>query len=277
MLFTPNTQAIETTAVVGTPVTARLLETFSSIVATPEQEDSQEESSSAAGISTASFIKRPCKIAFKEHEDEVEEVEEEEGDVGDNSGAETPLGTGRILPSRLIRRSEPERDPFLQTPRPTDGRDPFNQELGHDEEVDDKCAFDEDVVLDEADLDQDFRSSAADTAFIFEDRDSIAELIYEHEDLEEERKRRREAMELIRANRSFELGMKAAAEEAARAAAATAATAAQELLDASAESMEAEVEAVEMDEKILKRQLDAELGRVMSIFEGEDEGDDDNR
>jgi hypothetical protein len=424
MLFTPNTQVIGTTAVVGAPVTTRLVDSFSAIVVTPELENSQEGSSSAAaGISTASFIKRPSRIAFEVSEDEEEDEGEEEDhlddssevhpgdkalddddvgsflskreslirgrraiekqprrlsshtgphdmyyssssvgmatpegfttpqfralpplsaqlptrrpgvgpsrfnpslmsrddpdtlvgrnnrdqtsngdppslwtnaarraildlkkhvyqDEGDESQSargdmspsndfvtepqvETPMGMDRILPPSLIRRSEPERDPFLQTPRPTGDSDLFGLEPGHDEEVDDVRDFDGDVVLDEADLEEDFQS-AADTAFISEDRNSIAELIYEPEDLEEERRRRSEAMELIRANRSFELGMKDAAEEATRATTA----AAQELLDASAEVVEAKVEAVETDEKILKRQLDAQLGRVMSIFEG---------
>ncbi|KAF9124623.1 hypothetical protein BG015_005052, partial [Linnemannia schmuckeri] len=425
MMFTPNTQAIETAAVVGTPVTARLADSFSSTVATPGLEDSQEEgSSSTAGVSTTLFIKRPSRIAFEE----AEEEDEEEGDVSDNGdihpgdkvlddddvesflskqeslirgrraiekqprrlsshtgphdisysspsvgmatpegfttpqfrtlaplstqlptrtpgvglsrfnpslmnrddpdtpvgrnnrdqanneppslwtnaarramldlkkhvyqgesdeaqvqGArgemsqssnvvvvdpraeeETPLGTSRILPSSLIRRSEPERDPFLETPRPD--RDPYNQEsgAGHAEELSDEHDFDGDFVFDEAGLDQDFRSAAADTAFISEGHDSIVELIYEPEDLEEERRRRSEIREVIRANRSFELGLKTAREEAEADAAA-----AQELLDArarSAEALEVEVEE-ESEDKILKRQLDAEVERAMSIFD----------
>ncbi|KAF8928036.1 hypothetical protein BGZ47_001847 [Haplosporangium gracile] len=188
---------------------------------------------------------------------------------------ETPLGTSRILPSSLIRRSEPERDPFLQTPRPD--RDPYNQESGqgHAEELSDEHDFGGDLVFDKADLDQDFRSVAADTAFISEGHDSIAELIYEAEDLEEERRRRSEIREVIRANRSFELGLKAAREEAeaeatvrAAAAEATEAAAVQELLDARAKSAEAiEVEVEEAEDKIFKRQLDAEVERAMSIFD----------
>lgn len=433
MMFTPNTQAIETTAVVGTPVTTRLTESFSSIAVTPELEDAQEGSSSAAGVSTASFIKRPFRTAFKQ---EVEEVEEE-GDVSDDgdihpgdkalddddvesflskreslirgrraiekqprrlsshSGphdiyysspsvgmatpesfttpqfrdlpplsiqlptrapgvgpsrfnpsllsredpdtpvgrnnrdldndeppslwtnaarramldlkkhvyqgesdeaqgdsrremsrsstvviadsrveeAETLLGTSRILPSSLIRRSEPEhepeRDPFLQTPRPE--RDPFNQKSVRDEEVHDEREFLRGIVLDEADLDQGFRSVAADTAFISEGHDSIAELIYEPEDLEEERRRRNEVREVIRANRSFELGLKAAREEKEAEAAAQAAAAAQELMDTSAKAAETEAEVEveeESEDKILRRQLDAEVGRAMSMFDG---------
>ncbi|KAG9072081.1 hypothetical protein KI688_006304 [Linnemannia hyalina] len=431
MMFTPNTQAIETTAVVGTPVTVRLTESFLSMAVTPEQEDAQEGSSSAAGVSTASFIKRPSWTAFEQEE----EKEGEEGDVGDNDGIhpgdkvlddddvesflskreslirgrraiekqprrlsshtgphdmyyssssvgmatpesfttpqfrelpplstqlptrtpgvgqgrfnpslmsredpdtpigrnnrdqdndeppslwtnaarramldlkkhvyqgesdeaqgnargemsrsstvvvadswaeeETPMGTSRILPSSLIRRSEPERDPFLQTPRPE--RDPYNGESVRDKEVLDEREFLRNVVLDEADQDQGLRNVAPDTAFISEEHDSIAELIYESGDLEEERRRRNEIREVIRANRSFELGLKAAREEkeaetAARAAAE--ATIAQELMDASAKTAEAEVEVEveeESEDKILRRKLDAEVERAMSMFDG---------
>ncbi|KAG0301759.1 hypothetical protein BGZ97_002632, partial [Linnemannia gamsii] len=53
---------------------------------TPEQEDSQEGSSSAvAGISTASFIKRPSGIAFEVSEDEGEDEGEEEDDLDNSS------------------------------------------------------------------------------------------------------------------------------------------------------------------------------------------------
>ncbi|KAF9124491.1 hypothetical protein BGX30_000914 [Mortierella sp. GBA39] len=433
MMFTPNTQAIETTAVVGTPVTVRLTESFLSMVVTPEQEDAQEGSSSAAGVSTASFIKRPSWTAFEQEE----EKEVEEGDVGDNSDIhpgdkvlddddvesflskreslirgrraiekqprrlsshtgphdmyyssssvgmatpesfttpqfrklpplstqlptrtpgvgpsrfnpspmsredpdtpvgrnnrdqdndeppslwtnaarramldlkkhvyqgesdeaqgnargemsrsstvvvadswaeeekeETPMGTSRILPSSLIRRSEPERDPFLQTPRPE--RDPFNRESVRDKEVHDEREFLGNVALDEVNQDRGLRSVAPDTAFITEEHDSIADLIYESEDLEEEQRRRNEVREVIRANRSFELGLKAAREEkeaetAARAAAEAAV--AQELMDASAKTAEAEAEVEveeESEDKILRRQLDAEVERAMLIFD----------
>lgn len=427
MMFTPNTQAIETTAVVGTPVTARLMESFSSIAMTSGQEDPQEGSSLEAGVSTASFIKRPFRTAF-EQEVEGEEEEDDAGDNGDihpgdkvlddddvesflskreslirgrraiekqprrlssHSGphdmyytspsvdmatpesfttpqlrtlpplsiqlptrasgvgssrfnpllmsredpgtpvgrnsrdqdndeppslwtnaarramldlkkhvyqgesdevqgdarrkmsrsstvvvadlqaeeTETPMGKSRILPSSLIRRSEPERDPFLQTPRPE--RDMFNQESVHDEEVHDERERLGDIVLDDVDLDQGFGSAAVDTAFISEGHDSIAELIYEPEDLEEERRRRNEIREVIRANRSFELGLKAAREEKEAEIAARAAAAAQELVDASAKAAEAEVEVEgESEDKILRRQLDAEVERAMSMFDG---------
>ena len=435
MMFTPNTQIIETTTVVGTPVTARLTESFSSIAVTPEQKDAQEGSSSAAGVSTASFIKRPSRTAFEQEEEE----DGEEGDFEDNSDngdihpgdkvlddddvesflskreslirgrraiekqprrlsshtgphdiyyssspvgmatpenfttpqfrklpplsiqlptptpgvgpsrfnpspmsredpdtpvgrnngdqdngeppslwtnaarramldlkkhvyqgesdkaqgdargkmsrsstvvvadsraeeQETPMRTGRILPSSLIRRNEPELDPFLQTPRSE--HDPFNQEFMRDEEVHEEREFHGNVVLNEADMDQGLRGVAADTAFISEGHDSIAELIYESEDLEEERRRRNEVREVIRANRSFELGLKVAREEKEAEAAARAeaeAAAAQELMDASAKAseIEAEVEVEEESEdKILRRQLDAEVERAMSVFDG---------
>ncbi|KAK5827205.1 hypothetical protein F5H01DRAFT_93453 [Linnemannia elongata] len=430
MMFTPNTQAIETTTAVGTPVTARLTESFSSIAVTPEQEDVQEGSSSTANVSTALFIKRPSRIAFEQEEeeegeesdfddnddihpgdkvlddDDVEsflskreslirgrraiekrprrlsshtgphdmyysspsvgmatpesfttpqfrtlpplsiqlptrtpgvgssrfntslmsredpdtpvgrnnrdqdndeppslwtnaarramldlkkhvyqgESDEAQGDAHEemsqrgvasaNSQAEeeTLLGTSRILPSSLIRRSEPERDPFLQTPRPE--RDPFNQESVRDEEVHDEREFHGDVVHDEVDLEQDFQNVAADTAFISEGHDSIAELIYEPEDLEEERRRRNEVREVIRANRSFELGLKAAREEkeaeAAARAVETEAAAAQELINANAKAAEAKVEVEdeeESEDKMLRRQLDAEVKRAMSMFD----------
>ncbi|KAG0271171.1 hypothetical protein BGZ95_001063 [Linnemannia exigua] len=188
--------------------------------------------------------------------------------------ATTPAGDAvqrknRILLSSLSRRPvELERDPFLETPRPP-GRDHVIIE-DHEQEHDDDYAFDDDIILDDTDLELDEVEGIEDTTSISEGHDSIAEQIYDPEDLEREQRTKA----LIRANRSFELNMKAAREEAEAEAkakaevAVSAAQAVQELLDASVEIEEEQEEEVEESEdKILRRQLETEMEEDMDSFE----------
>ncbi|KAG0212754.1 hypothetical protein BGX33_003396 [Mortierella sp. NVP41] len=186
--------------------------------------------------------------------------------------ADTPMGSNRLLPSSLSRGPAPERDPFLETPGvPMRGRSTGlqfnNQDAGQEQEqLQRQLDFDDGDIVD---LDQEYESAAAaDTAFIMPsvDDDSIAELIYNPEDLEEERRRKRSEAKaaLIRANRSFELGLKAAREEAE----AEAARVAQGLLGGGSGG---DVEVVEMVEEsedtILKRRLLAEMERDLESYE----------
>ncbi|KAG0367009.1 hypothetical protein BGX24_003441 [Mortierella sp. AD032] len=188
---------------------------------------------------------------------------------------EVALGKSRILLPSLSRRLvDSERDPFLETPRPP-GRD--HVIIGEQEqEQDNDYDFNDDIILDDADLELDEVEGTEETAFISEEHDSIAKQIYDPEDLEREQTTKA----LIRANRSFELNMKAAREEAeaeteasARAkAAVVAAQAAQELLDASVEieeeqEEEEEEEVEESEDKILRRQLETEMEDMESFEE----------
>ncbi|KAF9093250.1 hypothetical protein BGX23_003526 [Mortierella sp. AD031] len=192
--------------------------------------------------------------------------------IASEQPADTPMGSNRLLPSSLSRGPAPERDPFLETPGvPMRGRSTGlqfnNQDAGQEQEqLQRQLDFDDGDIVD---LDQEYESAAAaDTAFIMPsvDDDSIAELIYNPEDLEEERRRKRSEAKaaLIRANRSFELGLKAAREEAE----AEAARVAQGLLGGGSGG---DVEVVEMVEEsedtILKRRLLAEMERDLESYE----------
>ncbi|KAF9119691.1 hypothetical protein BGW39_000118 [Mortierella sp. 14UC] len=281
MMFTPNTQVIETAGVgVGigmatTPVTARLAETFSSI-AMSSAEGSPEGGSTSmtATRSNRDQTSEPSSLWTNAGRRAMLDLKRQyqrdsDGKEGAQEGTSRSIDTMDHDAAAASTSAEPERDPFLETPRPS-GRDCVATEDQEQEEQEDDFDYDRDIILDDADLEQDFENTA-DTASISEGHDSLAEPSYESEELEKERRKK---AAIIRANRSFELNMKAARQEAeaevkAKMAAAEAADAlvAQELLEASVEIEQEEEEVEESEDKILRRQLEAEMEEDLETFE----------